>query len=111
LQDGYGRVELAGEGADIGEDGHVLGRLAVREVEPGHVHPALEQGPELRPRRGRRADRADDLRLSLRAGDAGADRFSHFFSEVRRSPKTPTSWPREHNSVPPDTLTTIGDVS
>jgi hypothetical protein len=71
LEDRRGHVELFAERTDLGEDGPVLRRLTVREVEPGHVHPALEEGPELRRGRGGRADRADDLRSPLDAGDVG----------------------------------------
>src|SRR5512147_2091530 len=39
LEDRRGDVELVAERADPGEGGRVRCRLAVREVEPGHVHP------------------------------------------------------------------------
>jgi hypothetical protein len=48
LEDRRGDVELFTERADPAEDGSVLRRFTVREVEPGHVHPTLEERPELR---------------------------------------------------------------
>src|SRR5688572_26330001 len=56
------RGDLFTERADPGEDGPVLRRFTVREVEPGHVHPTLEERPKLRRGRSGWADRADDLR-------------------------------------------------
>jgi hypothetical protein len=69
LEDRRGDPELFAERADLGEDGLVLRRATVREVEPGHVHPALKECPERHPGRGGRADRANDLRPPLEAGD------------------------------------------
>ena len=56
LGDRRGDVELFTERADPAEDGPVLRRFTVREVEPGHVHPTLEERPELRRGRTGRAD-------------------------------------------------------
>jgi hypothetical protein len=49
LPDRHGHVELFVERPDPCEDGRMLRRLTVREIEPGHVHPALEESPALRP--------------------------------------------------------------
>jgi hypothetical protein len=69
LEHGRGDTELGGHGADPGEHDPMLGGVAVREVEPGDVHPTLDERPQLRRGRGGRTDGADDRGPTLDAGN------------------------------------------